>query len=183
LTNSNKNSNQQIQQQQNNKLNNNNNTDVNKFEEDFFPGFKLQREQFNKVKTKKGKSWPYFKSPLELRYSQFISDVVNPSNNSFYMPLDENNYPVSMPDNGPACRYIVNTIVRIRTLDGSEKLYSIGQLIGYDGASIRRTMPCYKPEVVESIRFGYEKEYNKRTRRFDVYTTGPIGQETIWKGQ
>ncbi len=58
-----------------------------------------------------------------------------------------------MIDDGPTCRYVVNTIVRIRTADGSEKLYSLGQLIGYDGASIRRTMGCSKPEVVDLVTF------------------------------
>ena len=38
-----------------------------------------------------------------------------------------------MPDNGPACRHVIHTIIRIKTLDGSEKLYSLGELIGYDG--------------------------------------------------
>ena len=39
-------------------------------------------------------------------------------------------------------------------------------------------MGCNKPETWESIKFGYEKRYNQKTRRFDVYTTGPIGNET-----
>ena len=151
--------------------------EINKYV-DFFPGFKLQKEQFNKVKTSKGKSWPRAESPLEKRYQQFITDVVNPSNNCFYTPLDENNYPVSMSDSGAACRHIINTIVRIRTTDGSEKLYSLGQLIGYDGASIRRTMACDKPKVVESVKFGYDKTYNSKTRRFDVFTIGPVRLET-----
>ena len=111
--------------------------------------------------------------------SIFISDCVNPSNKRFYTPLDENNYPIKMVDNGPACRHIVGSIVRIRLTDGSEKLYSIGgQLIGYDGASIRRTMACDKPEVVELVKFGQDKRYNQKTRRFDVYTTGSVGIDT-----
>ena len=73
-----------------------------------------------------------------------------------------------MSDNGPACRHVVNTIIRIKTLDGSQKIYSLGELIGYDGASIRRSMACDKPEVVETVRFGQEKKYNQQTRRFDV---------------
>jgi hypothetical protein len=80
-----------------------------------------------------------------------------------------------MPDNGPACRHIIHIIVRIKTLEGSEKLYSLGQIIGYDGASIRRTMGCDKPEVWESVKFEYDKKYNSKTRRFDVFTTGPAG--------
>jgi hypothetical protein len=165
LTSSKNNSNQPQQQE------------INKYES-FFPGFTLQQEQYNKVKTSKGKSWPRAESPLEKRYQTFVSDVVNPSNNCFYFPVDENNYSISMPDNGPACRHVVNTIIRIRALNGSEKLYSLGELIGYDGASIRRSMGCNKPETWESIKFGSEKSYNQKTRRFDVYTTGPIGNET-----
>ncbi|HJT85423.1 MAG TPA: hypothetical protein VJ697_13165 [Nitrososphaeraceae archaeon] len=141
----------------------------------FFPGFDLQKEQFQKVKTPKGKPWPRSESPLEIKYQQFVIDCVNTSNNCFNMPLDENGYPITMPDNGPACRYVIHTIVRIKTLQNSEKLYSLGQLIGYDGASIRRTMACDKPEVWESVKFGYEKRYNSKTKRFDVYTTGPSG--------
>ena len=170
MANKNNNSNQQQQEEQQN-------NNVNQFV-DFFPGFKLQKEQFAKVKTRKGKTWPRAETPFEKKYFQFIADVVNPANNSFYMPLDENNYPVSMPDNGPACRHVVSTIVRIRTTDGSEKLYSLGQLIGVDGASIRRSMACDKSEVWTKIKFGYEKDYNKKTRRFDTYCTGPVGQET-----
>ena len=152
-------------------------TNVNQFV-DFFPGFKLQKEQFNKVKTNRGKSWPRFESPLEKRYQMFLTDVVNPANNCFFTPLNENNYPIQMPNNGPACRHVIHTIIRIKTLDGSEKLCSLGELIGYDGASIRRSMGCNKPETWESVKFGYEKKYNQKTRRFDIYTTGPIGNET-----
>ena len=152
-------------------------TNVNQFQE-FYPGFKLQREQYNKVKTSNGKSWPRAETVLEKQYSRFITEVVNPSNNRFYMPLDENSYPISMSDNGPSCRHVVHTIVRIKTLDGSEKLYSLGELIGYDGASIRRSMGCNKPEVWESVKFGFEKTYNQNSKRFDIYSTGPIGNET-----
>jgi hypothetical protein len=82
-----------------------------------------------------------------------------------------------MSDNGPACRHVVHTIIRLRSLDGSEKLYSLGELIGYDGASIRRSIGCNKPETWESVKFGYEKTYNQKTRRFDIYSTGPLGNE------
>ena len=88
-------------------------TDVNQYT-DFFPGFKLQQEQYSKVKTSNGKSWPRAESPLEKRYQIFVTDVVNPSNNRFYTPLDENNYPISMPDNGAACRHVIHTIIRIK---------------------------------------------------------------------
>ena len=53
-----------------------------------------------------------------------------------------------MNDNGPSCRYVVNVIQRIRTADGSEKIASHGSIIGYDGASIRRSMTCDKPKYM-----------------------------------
>ncbi|HJT83400.1 MAG TPA: hypothetical protein VJ697_02865 [Nitrososphaeraceae archaeon] len=155
-----------------------NNNNVNQIV-DFFPGFKLQEEQYGKVKTRNGKSWPRPKQPLELYYENFLYDCGNPLNQCFYMPIDENNIPIKMPDNGPGCRHVVNSIIRIRLADGSsEKLYSLGTLIGYDGASLRRSMACDKSEVWDSIKFGYEKDYNKRTKRFETYCTGPMGQET-----
>ena len=143
-----------------------------------FQDSNYKQEQYNKVKTRNGKSWPRAESPLEKSYQIFITDVVNPSNKRFYTPIDENNYPISMHDNGPSCRHVIHTIIRIKTLDGSEKLYSLGELIGYDAGSIRRSMGCDKPEVWQSIKFGYEKTYNQKTRSFDIYSTGPIGNET-----
>ncbi len=148
--------------------------DINKYET-FFPGFQLKRDRFAKNKTRSGKSWPLAKSPLELYYDQFVIECVNPSNNTFNMPIDENGYPIKMPDNGPGCRHVVNSIIRLRTASGDEKLYSQGQLIGYDAGSVRRSMACDKPEVWESVRFGYEKDYNKKTKRFETYCIGPRG--------
>ena len=163
-----KNNNNQPNQQQ---------TNVNQYI-DFFPGFNLQKEQFSKVKSSNGKSWPRAESVLEKQYQNFVTEVVNPSNNRFYTPIDENNFPILMIDQGAACRHVIHTIIRIKTLDGSEKLYSLGELIGYDGASIRRSMGCDKPETWESVKFGFEKTYNQKSRRFDIYSIGPIGNET-----
>jgi hypothetical protein len=165
-----------------NNNNNSNKSDINnnKFV-DFFPGFKLQQEEFSKAKLKNNKSWPYIKSVTERSYERFITDVVNPSNGCYYPITDENNYSVSMSDNDPrTCRHIVNSIIRIRLPDSSEKLYSLGQLIGYDQFSIRRTMPCDRSETYKKVVFGYDKRYNNKTKRVEVYTTGPIRAETVY---
>ena len=66
------NSNNQPQQQQNQQQAN-----ANQYI-DFFPGFKLQKDQYDKVKTSKGKSWPRAESVLEKEYEIFVTDVVNP---------------------------------------------------------------------------------------------------------
>ena len=151
-------------------------SNVNQFQ-DFFPGFKLQAEQY-KVKTRNGKSWPRAESPLEKSYQIFITDVVNPSNKRFYTPIDENNYPISMHDNGPSCRHVIHTIIRIKTLDGPEKLYSLGELIGYDAGSIRRSMGCDKPEVWQSISSDMRRPTIRKLEVLTYTVHGPIGNET-----
>lgn len=33
---------------------------------------------------------------------------------------------------------------------------------------------------IESARFAYDKDYNRKTKTFDVFCTGPAGQETVY---
>ena len=180
--NSKNNSNQQNQQKQQ--------KDVNQFV-DFFPGFKLQQENFGKTSTspteqydskdKKTtivrKPFPYIRSVNERVYDRFITDVVDPSTNTFYPPRDDYGTPISQPDNGPNCRHIVHSIIRIRLVDGSEKLYTLGQLIGYDSFGTRRSMSADFCETYQNVIFGKDRKYDSKSKKIITYTTGPVGME------
>ena len=87
-------SNQPKQQQQPQQNNN-----VNQFV-DFLPGFAKRKEIFNKAPAlRNGVKFPYIKEPLEIAYEKFISEVANPKNSKFYPKTDEDNRPITMPDN------------------------------------------------------------------------------------
>lgn len=182
----NKNNNNQPQQPQQRSVNNNNNQFV-----DFFPGFKIQQENFGKTSTspteqydskaKKTtivrKPFPYIRNLDERVYDRFITDVVDPSTNTFYPPRDDYGTPIPQPDNGPNCRHVVNSIIRIRLVDGTEKLYTLGQLIGYDSFGTRRSMSADFRETYQNIIFGKDRKYDSKTKRIITYTTGPVGME------
>jgi hypothetical protein len=124
--------------------------------------------------------YPYIPSVKEKVYNAFITKVVDPTTNQYNPPLDESGYPIKMPDNGPNCRYIVNSIIRIRLLDGSERLYSMGQLIGYDGLGQRSTMGIYAPENYQNTVFGTTRKFDDQSGRIITMITSPIRQETIY---
>ena len=158
---------------------------------DFFPGFKLQQENFDNTatspteqydsKAKKTtivrKPFPYIRSINERVYERFITDVVDPSTNTFYPPRDDYGTPIPMPDNGPNCRHVVTSIIRIRLVDGSEKLYTLGQLIGYDSFGTRRSMSADFCETYQNTIFGKDRKYDSKSKKIITYTTGPVGME------
>ena len=158
---------------------------------DFFPGFKIQQENFGKTSTspteqydskaKKTtivrKPFPYIRNLDERVYDRFITDVVDPSTNQFYPPRDDYGTPIPQPDNGPNCRHVVNSIIRIRLVDGTEKLYTLGQLIGYDSFGTRRSMSADFRETYQNIIFGKDRKYDSKTKRIITYTMGPVGME------
>jgi hypothetical protein len=170
-----------------------NNNNVNQFQE-FIPGFTKQRELFGKtlmapVKEYNGKTnktsvirrpYPYISSPIERFYNSFITKVVDPTTNQYNPPLDDNGYPIVMPDNGPNCRYIIKSIILIRLFDGSLKLYSMGQLVGFDGLGQKCTMGIYAPENYQDTKFGSTRRFDDKTGRIINITTTPIRQDTAY---
>jgi hypothetical protein len=68
--------------------------EINKFQH-FIPGFAKRREIYNKAPpVRSGRQFPYIKEPLEYAYEKFISEVVNPSDSTYYPKTDENNRPI-----------------------------------------------------------------------------------------
>ena len=61
--------------------------------------------------------FPYIKQPIEISYERYISEVVNPKNKKFYPKTDEDNRPITMPDN-INCKRVVLRIVRHRLASG-----------------------------------------------------------------
>ena len=126
------------------------------------------------------KPFSYIPGVAERVWNKFIADVVNPTNNTFYLPRSEDGSPIAMPDNGPNCRHIVNSIIRVRLLDGSEKLYSLGQIIGYDSFGMRRSISADFCENYNKTIFGYDRKYENASSMIITYTTGPMKVETVY---
>ena len=63
---------------------------------------------------------------------------------------------------------VIKTIVRIRTNDGSEFLYSKGRVKGFDVVGDVVNQKCNEPETWAKVGFAYDKKFNQK---YDVYET------------
>ncbi|TVM02727.1 MAG: hypothetical protein CV087_08830 [Candidatus Brocadia sp. WS118] len=135
---------------------------------DFMPNFKKQEENFKNEKTRDGKSWPYVKPTEQRTYEDWLAEVTDPVSGEFYKDKDDIN----------TARHVINTIVRIKLVDGSEKLYTLGSLIGYNSFGDETVTKCRKPEVYQKTIFGHKTGIDKKTRKLIKETTGPIKTET-----
>ncbi len=135
---------------------------------DFMTKFEKEAEYFKKPRTQQGKPFPRVKTVIQRSYDNWIAQVVDPVTGEYHKD-----------ENGNGAQYKVNHIVRIRLVDGSEKLYSHGQLVGANSFKDRKTFPCDKPEVHEKTNFSYSTtlDNNRQIRR---YTTGPSSVEEVY---
>ena len=102
------------------------------------------------------KSYPHDKPVAQLSYEEFLKIIVNSETNEYYPA--RNKAGKEIKDTG--AKHIVNQIFRLRRKDGSEYLYSLGRIQGYDafGNSVHRN--CAKPEVWTKTLFDYKRVYD-----------------------
>ena len=168
MTSSNKNNNQPQQQE------------PNKFQH-FIPAFTKRKEIFDKAPSlRNGIKFPYIKEPFEIAYEKFISEVVNPKNKKFYPKTDEDNRPITMPNNDPNCKRVLIRLVRHRLVEGSEKLTSFSQIIGFDVHGNKKTFTCDSPEKWTRPIFNTIKEYSTKQKQIISYSSGPTGSEEVY---
>jgi len=138
-------------------------------------------EEFN-TKTNKTtrvrKSWPYIKPISQLSYEAWCSKVVDPVTGEFYPELNDKGHPVAQKDKGPNARHIIHTIVRYRTIDGEEYLYTLGHLVGFSSLGIRQTCTAYKPEIYQKTIFGHKRKFDQKEQRLITQTDGPLSSIT-----
>ena len=106
------------------------------------------------------KAWPHDKPVAQLSYEEFLKEIVNPEKTNEYYPARNK---AGNEIKGTGAKHIVNQIIRFRRKDGSEYLYSLGRIQGYDcwGNSVHRN--CAKPEVWTKTLFDYKRVYDPRT--------------------
>ena len=160
---------EQNQQQENNRF------------QHFIPGFAKRKEVYDKAPPlRTGSKFPYIKEPLEIAYERFISEVVNPKNSKYHPKTNEDNHPITMPNNDPNCKRIVLRIVRHRLVDGREVLTSFSQIIGHDVHGNKKVFTCDSPEKYTKPLFNITKEYSPKQKQIVAYSNGPEGSEEVF---
>jgi hypothetical protein len=157
-----------------------NNNNVNQFV-DFIPGYKKRKEVFEKAPAlRNGVRFPYIKEPLEISYENFITDIINPADSSFYPPKDQNNNPIILPNN-ENCKKVVLRIIRHRLVSGEEFLTSHSQIIGADYYGNRKVFTCDSSEKWTRPIFDLIRDFNPKKKKVEAYSNGPVGSEEVYE--
>jgi hypothetical protein len=146
---------------------NNNNKKMMKV--DFQPKFAKKKQYYLNEKMRDGRNWPIIPDPTELAYLNWLADITDPTTDQYYESHD-----------GETARYKVHQIIRMKLNDGSEKLYSIGQLVGYNQFKDEKTHPCYSPETHDATRFKHETEMDQKTKKLKRVTTAISGVDIAY---
>jgi hypothetical protein len=129
---------------------------------DFYPGFAKTKAFYEKeFPPNSKKPWPYDESVAERAYNEWLKIVVDPSTEEFYKgPNDEDP------------KYTISQIVRIKTLEGTEHLYSIGQVKGYNMYHDPIIADINAPETYLRPEFVHETQRDERDGHNKRFTTG-----------
>ena len=122
-------------------------------------------------------TWPRDKPNEQTMYELWLKKVTDPDTGKFYEQRDNNGNTIK----GTCPKHIVRQIVRIRTSDGSEFLYSNGMLTGFDALGEIATETCSNPETWNRTGFAYNKQYDQKTMTMKKTIAGPNSLETVYE--
>jgi hypothetical protein len=160
--------------------------DKKKQEFNIMPYWKNEEKCFEDAKvegkdTRTGKkttiSWPRDKPIEQTKYEMWLQKVKDPDTGKFYEQRDKNGNTIK----GTGPKHLVRQIVRIRTNDGKEWLYSNGKLTGFDVLDEVATVTCSNPETWNRTGFAYDKQFDQKTMTMKKTIAGPNSLETVYE--
>lgn len=137
---------------------------------EFITKFQKKRQYYLGEKMRDGRNWPIIPDPAEIAYENWKTEVMDPTTGQYYQS-----------HNGDTAHYNVHQIIRLKRVDGSEKLYSIGQLVGYNQFKDEKTHRCHSPEIHEKPIFKHETIMDTKTKKLKRVTTAISGTEYIYE--
>jgi hypothetical protein len=126
------------------------------------PGFAKAKSFYEKeFPPNSKKHWPYDEPTEERAYKEWLKIVVDPSTEEFYKG-----------PNGEEPKHTVTQIVRLRTSEGAEKLYSIGSVRGYNMYHDPVIADLNNPESYWLATFNHQTMQDERDGHAKRFTTG-----------
>lgn len=152
---------------------------------DFMPYWKNEEACFEEAKVegkdRYGKKasgfWPRDTPQMQLQYLGWLKKVMDPDTGEFYKQRDKDGNIIK----GTGPKQVIRQIVRIRTTDDKEWLYSNGYLIGFDVVGDPVSQSCSNPETWTRTGFQYKKEYDTEQGRVKTRIVGPNSHETVYE--
>ena len=134
-----------------------------------------------KTITENNVSWQRIK-PVEQRgYEAFMTKITNPQTGEFFSERDLNGNEIQQPNGQPNAKYVVSMIVRLKRFDGSEVLYTQGQIQGFSSLGSQISTSIEKPETWNRTTFYNERKYDDKSKLFLDICKGPKGIETMYE--
>jgi len=121
-------------------------------------------------------SWPRDKPIEQSMYESWLQKVSDPETGKFYEQRDKNGNIIK----GTGPKHLIKTIVRFRTHDGSEFLYTKGRVIGFDVVGDVVTQKCNEPETWSKVGFAYDKQFNQNTMSMKQTIVGPNSKVIVY---
>ena len=135
------------------------------------------KKQLDKNGKPLKKPWPHDKPVAQIGYENWLEKVVNPDTKEFYPALNKAGNPIK----GTGPKHIVQQIIRLKRKDGSEFLYSNGEVNGYDAFGNVVQCTLAKPEMWKRTLFTHERIYDQRTNTTKIETTGTQDSEDVYE--
>lgn len=134
---------------------------------EFMPNWAKEEACFANEKLDNGERYPRIKPQDQKAYEEWKADVIN--------PLTQEYYSFTMPDGTKReAHYEINTIIRQRQYDDTEKLVTIGNLVGYTALGDERICQIRKPEMWRKTEFNHTTAVDSsNTNRLTTRTVGP----------
>ena len=123
-------------------------------------------------------TWPRDKPIEQTMYETWLQKVTDPDTGKFYEQRDPK---TGNTIKGTGPKHLIRQIVRIRTSDGKEFLYSNGKLTGFDVLGEVATVTCSNPETWNRTGFLYNKQYDPKTMGMKKTIAGPNSLETVYE--
>ena len=102
------------------------------------------------------KAWPHDKPMSQIVYENWLEKVVNPDTKEFYPALNKAGGHIK----GTGPKHTITQIIRFRRKDGSEYLYSLGEVNGYDAFGNIVGCTLHKPEMWVRTLFSHTRVYD-----------------------
>lgn len=147
------------------------------FEKEKLTGWKMQgglRTGNNKVET----SWPYQSSDpaKEMAYKNFMDRILDKSGKYFNPAKDKRGVPIK----NTGASHVLTDIIRLKTKEGKEFLYTKGKISGYDSMGDLVSFYCPKPEVWTRTLFSHKRGWDEDEEMIITKITGPAGSEIVY---
>lgn len=130
--------------------------------QNFYPNYEKAKSHYiNDFPPNSKKHWPYDEPVQERAVNELLKKVVDPSTQEYYKGQA-----------GEEPKRTVSAIVRIKTVDGKEYVYSKGSVKFYNMYHDPITEVCDMPEVHEQAIFVHETLRDERENHDRRFTTG-----------